>query len=433
MNTIKSNQNINRKANEFKNKLLIFIIYFVPILTLTDGILSAISVILVTISVIILFFSDDFFLVLPILIFFYSQLVLPGGLVVFRIYSILFLFKVLTSKEIRFEKKLIVPFFLISFYSLLVVSYADFRMAITIIFDILFIIIYISNFLTKKSNIIKFFRFYVFAAVASSVYGLFRSSLQLKSTILLDGNWIIINRFLATFNDPNYLGFFFNIAIFSILSIKIFTNKMVKLCLIIILYSSLLATLSTTGLLCNVVGLLVLSTLKKKGGKYLLVIIFMISFAVYIYNFGLQKQIPIITDFSLKIQSRIMDLSNNNFNGFTSNRSALWREHLGYFWNQPIYNIFFGGNLINSRLLDKSKFIALSHQDFIDMLLCVGILGTFILISFYIKDSVNKLLSYYKHNAEEDLLMVMIKYVWLFYAFGFTMFPSWVFYLFFLI
>lgn len=416
------------------NKILLFIVYIAPVFTFKNGILSTIAVILVMVSVIILFFYDDFFLVLPILIFFYSQLVLSNSLVVFRIYSILFLFKVLLSKKIRLSKRFITPFLLILFYSLLVVSTVNLRAALTIIFDTAFIMLYISQFLTEKSNIFKFFRFFAFSAASASIYGIFTEKLQLKTAVLIDGNWINVTRFLATFADPNYLGFFFNIAIFSTLCIEIFKNKIIKWTFIAIFYASLLATLSTTGLLCNLVGLIIFGTLKKGFSfKYFIIIICMIPVAIYIYNFGLQEEIPIITDAAHKIQSKIMNLPSNNFDKFTTDRSVLWSEHLDYFKSQQTYKVLFGGNLINVYFVDESKFPSVSHQDLIDMLLCIGILGTLLLMSFYVFNVIKKLLSYYRCNNEEDLLIVMIKYIWLFYAFGLTMFPAWWFYIFFFI
>ena len=151
------------------------------------------------------------------------------------------------------------------------------------------------------------------------------------------------------------------------------------------------------------------------------------------YNLGNKNEVPILTDVTHRIESKLVERSDNNLSGFTSKRSELWIDHLNIYWNQPVCKILFGGNLTTSYGFDKSLFYGVAHQELIDMLLNFGILGTFIFMSFYVFNSVKKLRNYFKYKAEEDLLIVMIKYVWLFYAFSLTMFPAWGFYIFFLI
>lgn len=413
------------------NKLLLFLVYFTPIFTFSNNTLSIVAIITMMVSVLILFFTDDYVLVLPVLIFFYSQLVLPGGLVVSRIFSIVFLIKTLITKNIRFKKRFILPLCLFLIYSLAVIGTINLRLALSIIIDILFIMIYIANYLTNKYQLTEFFKFYSIAAVSASIYGFLRASLQIKTAVQVNGTWIYVTRYLATFNDPNYFGFFLNIAIFSIISLEVFKNKLLKLFILIILYTSLLATLSTTALLCNLFGLLIFFILKKEYSfKNLSIVICISLLVIYMYNSGLYKEIPIISDASNKIQSKLGNILNNNFDEFTTNRSFLWRYDLNIFVNQPIAKILIGGNRINNYVYDEGVFLGVSHQELIDMLLNVGIIGTLILISHYIYNTGNKLFSFFKYKNEEDLLILMLKYVWLFYAFGLTMFPAWMFYLF---
>lgn len=414
--------------------MLLLIIYSVPILTFFEGTLSVIAVVVVALSIVILYFEDDFFLILPILIFFYSQLVLPGGLVVFRIYSILFLLKVLMFENIRIEKRFIVPFLVITLYCITVVVFFNPRMSMSIILDMLFVVLFICYCLGRRTRLIEFFKFYSVAAISSIIYGFLGLGSQMETVVLVDGAFVHVTRFLATYEDPNYIGFFFNIAIFSIVSTEIFNSKRIRWCILLILYISLLATLSITAILCNILGLLIYMVLKKdRYLKHMILIICIFLFMISIYHLGNTKDVYILTDVSYRIQSKISELSDNNLSEFTSNRTNLWTSHANIFWNQRVGKMLFGGNYITSYGFDKSIFGGLSHQEFIDMSLNFGILGTLILMLFYIFSFAKSLRMYIIDKSEEYLLIAMIKYVWFFYAFGLSMFPSWRFYLFFFI
>lgn len=429
-----ANREVGDLYRNLYKKILLLIVYFVPIFTFFEGTLSIIAVVVVALSIAILYFEDDFFLILPILIFFYSQLVLPGGLVVFRIYSFLFLLKMLMSRSVRIEKRLIVPFLIITFYCITVVAFFNFRMSISVIFDMLFVLLFICYCLGQRTRFIEFFKFYSIAAISSIIYGFLGLGSQMETVVLVDRASVHVTRFLATYEDPNYIGFFFNIAIFSIISMGIFNNKKIRLCILFILYMSLLATLSITAMLCNILGLLIYIVLKKdKYFKHSVLVVCIFLFMISIYHLGNTRNVYILADVNYRIQSKISELSDNNLSEFTSNRTNLWASNANIFWNQPVGKMLFGGNYLTSYEFDKSMFSDLSHQEFIDMSLNFGILGTLILMSSYIFSSIKSLRMYVINKSEEYLLITMIKYVWFFYAFGLSMFPSWRFYLFFFI
>ena len=122
---------------------------------------------------------------------------------------------------------------------------------------------YISTFI--RHNITQFFTYYVFATVSSCIYGWFMQALNIKTFINIDNEWVQVSRFVGTFPDPNYFGFFINIAIFVVIILNIFKNKSIKIPILIFLYVSLLSTLSITGFICNVLMLGVYFALSKKA------------------------------------------------------------------------------------------------------------------------------------------------------------------------
>ena len=96
-------------------RYLLAALYVLPVMTYTTGILQIVATAGILLILLALFFYDEFYLALPILIFFYMQLILPGGIVLFRIYSLLLILKVL-KKPIPLDRGALLPFLVIMLY-----------------------------------------------------------------------------------------------------------------------------------------------------------------------------------------------------------------------------------------------------------------------------------------------------------------------------
>ena len=70
-------------------------------------------------------------------------------------------------------------------------------------------------------------------------------------------------RFNATFEDPNYMGFFFTIAIFALVTLRLFDKK-VRYVLIVVLYAMLITSLSVTAIVVNIAVWLFYLVIMKK-------------------------------------------------------------------------------------------------------------------------------------------------------------------------
>ena len=414
-------------------RYLLAALYVLPVMTYTTGILQIVATAGILLILLALFFYDEFYLALPILIFFYMQLILPGGIVLFRIYSLLLILKVL-KKPIPLDRGALLPFLVITLYCVIWIFPQSIRLAVFIIFDVVFLLYYIRVYLASRGNFRRFFRFYALAALSASAFGLLRMTGQLNTAVFVDGKWVFVTRFIATYNDPNYMGFFFNIAIFSLIALPLFRNQHVQRGLIGLMYLALIATLSTTAILCNAGGIFLYLILTRRINLKTAVIVLMLSqLILFSYNMALQRPIPLLSNAALKVKSRIVEMDQRNLSSFSSERSDIWEAHLSYYKNQSNVKIFFGGNVITAYLYDESKFETVSHQELIDMLLNFGLVGTgAMMFSFLVRSGkILRNLIRKKQENEEEVAMLLMKYVWIFYAFGLTMFPGWMFFFFF--
>lgn len=389
------------------------------------------SSIITTCMMIALFKREEFYLIFPLFIFFSNLLILPGGIVVFRLYTVLFLLKIyLDNTRINFKNEIWIQFVILVSYSLLVVAINDYNAALSIILDTTVVVLYISIILTGKEKIVKFFRFYVIAAMASALYGLSNQGAQLNTAIYYDGAWTPISRTLATFNDPNYLGFFFNVAIFAVLILDLFRRWYVKWGIILLFYFMLLASLSMTALLCNLSGVAVCILFKKGLDVKNLLILIIIAIVIYLFYSTSGNGISIINHAEMRIESLMAEFG-GNMSSLTSGRMAIWEKHLDYYVNQPAHRILFGGNYITDFGYDTGAFNNVSHQTFIDLLLAFGLIITLVYVSVYFRHSFRYLIRYIEKRENEEFFLLMIKFIWLFYAFGLSMFSTWMFNLFF--
>lgn len=426
----KTETSVHSGGNRLSRHLLT-VIYILPVFTCKEGLVQAIATSIVLIALALLFFSDDFYLALPIMIFFYMYLILPGGIALFRIYSILLVIKVL-RKRVYFNIEDLFPFAVITFYSVYAIIPINAKLAVFIVFDVVFLILYVRTYMIGGRCFHSFFRFYLVAAIASTVFGILRMTGQINTAVYIDGEWIYITRFIATYNDPNYLGFFFNIAIFAAISMKLFSNRMLQLLITAILYVALIATLSTTAIICNTFGIIIYLVVSKKVNlKTIGIIMLIMAVLAFSYQTALERDIPILSDAAMKIKSRIIELDDYNISSFTSQRTDIWEDHLKGYLKQSNLKMLIGGNVITGYVYDSSKYKTVSHQEFIDMLLNFGFIGSIIMMSAFFSGVFRTIRRLRSGRNDQDVLKVMIKYTWLFYALGLTMFPGWMFYLFF--
>ena len=81
---------------------------------------------------------------------------IPGFVSLFRIYTILFIIKAI-NKKMEVDLMYVPPLLVIALYSIFAVFPVDLQMAVFIIFDMIFVVIYIKTSLTDKGMFESFF------------------------------------------------------------------------------------------------------------------------------------------------------------------------------------------------------------------------------------------------------------------------------------
>lgn len=426
----------NRMSDFYQKPLkeyLIYAIYLLPVLTVFDGFLSIISGI-VFLMVIVFSLDEKFYLLFPILIIFYAQLVVPGGIVVYRVFTLLYLLNIAINDGKIFKSSHISIILITVTYSLFVLLPSDFRGGVMIIFDILFLLAFSANSLDEARKIREFFKYVTIGVIMAGVYGIVNSTNNMSTFINVNGSLQSIFRVVGTFEDPNYFGLYINIVIFSNLIIDFFKSNLKRIFVLLFLYYLLFSTLSLTGILCNLGGLfLYLTFVKKLNIKYIFGLAVIVATIVVFLNSEAVHNIPVLNDFLTRFDSMQSTSGGSDIGQITSGRSRLWSDNWQYFKEQSVARVFLGGNRIVPISIDFQKFSGISHMEYLDQLLNVGLIG-FAFLNLYFLSTVMKHFSLYLATLETEFLMILFsKYVWFFYGFSLTLFLDSRFMLFFLI
>lgn len=417
-------------------RILLSMIYFISAFT---GLISMNIVAgIIFVIMIILFFSEEFYLIFPIVLFYHSIFVIPIiNLSLFSTYLVLCLLKIMTSSKISSSKKNITILIIIMLYITLAYSSYDLKNAIILIINFIAVFCYVSKFLNNKKNVVIFFKYYVFACIASFITGIFTGNVM-RYNELIDASeqFLTLTRLMGTFNDPNYMGFFFSIGFFAVVTLEIFTKRN-KIILAITLLIMIVSTMSTTAILGIILIFFVYILLRYKISlKTIVLFLTSISLAVFIFNYGLNNpNATILNTFSQRINQKFIALETNDIKTATTNRTDLARNHLEYFFSQNMSKQLFGGNVINAVAIEKNNQLNenLAHNEYVDLLLNIGIVGTVIVVGIWLSKLKRDLSIYFKYNDSLSLSMFIIRMVFLYYCFGLTIFMDIRFFLFYLI
>ncbi|MBQ7288436.1 MAG: hypothetical protein IJW78_01790 [Clostridia bacterium] len=425
------------KTNKSKTipiqKILLFAVFA---LAFSSAFIPAgiVSVVLLFLLVLLVPF-DEFYLAYPPLLFFYNYLVLPvAGLSLFRAFTLILLTKILLKGNFYFKLRFMPIILVFVLYNVLAVSFVNLRMAFFSCVDFFTLILLITEYIEQdEKNLKKIFTSFAFSAIISYPYGLLVGNIFKLAT--MDGrNQVTLDRAMATFNDPNYMGFFFSVAVFMIICLKLFSPK-IRTLIVIYLEICLLASLSMTALLGQIVfWLLYLFIVHGIKLKYVILIAVVAVVCVFLYQYSLKNDMGFISDLSFRVAEKIDSTLNGDIDGVTTNRAALLKKHYGFYNDQDsIVRKLFGGNVINAKIRQKGLAISnsVSHNEYIALLVNVGIIGALIWVGYVVIRFVRFGILYRKDREGNNLSFFMMKAIWLYYAFTLTLFMDERFFLFF--
>ena len=364
----------------------------------------------------VMLFIDELYLALPLVIFYNQWYGTVFGVSVQRFFSlmIMVLFLVKLGKEKKITLKYLAPFIIYLLYSVFVITQYNTTRAIFSVVDIVCCIFIVSMYLNKDIDKLKrFFIVYALTGIAAIITGM------LNQNIMAYGN---LNRFMATFEDPNYMSFFYTIAIFSIMSLKIF-KPWLRAIVVVVFSAAIIASASVTGIIVNVMLWLIYVTLVQKINIktfVALIVVFVLIFGIY--KIGLNSSDDtMLGQMSGRIEEKIQELNEGNVSDATTGRSQLMRENFEYFLKQPFWKKLVGGTPVNTHYISYDVERA-AHNEYVDLLINVGVIGTGILLWFFFKQYISYLKKYLKNRDKHYLTLFMIKCVWVAYAFSLTVF-----------
>lgn len=379
-------------------------------------------------------FTGEIYLVYPPMLFYGNRLGLFAGISVYRWFTLLFLaITLIKYRGIRTTAKQALVFLLFIIYCLVVIGPLNVRRGIFAVLDMGAILMLINCYLRQEDKLKKFFTVYVICAFVAYFSGTQMEGLQYNS--MVSGQYVEMVRNMATFEDPNYMGYFYTGAIFATVGFKLFTPKL-RVVIVIALYAILLTSLSVTAIVVNgVLWIFYLGITNNLSIKAILAIVLVAVLGLGLYQYGLDHpDDPVVGALALRIEEKLHEAESGDIGSATSNRSDLAIWHLQYFWEQPVHKMLVGMNAASVLHIDLNGYKMAAHNEYVDWLLNVGIIGAVIMLYYLISTLWNPLRSYRRDNLDQSSLgVVMVKLVFVLYACTLTLYGDYRFMLFMLI
>ena len=368
-----------------------------------------------------LLFTGNLVMAYPFMLFYFGTFGLVMGISTYRIFSLL----LLLDAAIKFTKrksvhvKILLPITVYILYLVIVLSSYSVQRALFGFVDILCALAVVGYLNESTENVRAFFKQYVIVTVVAIISGIIMSNVVTENHVMEE---YVVSRFMATFEDPNYMGFFLTISTFAAVTLKLF-KPAVRLIVIIAIYVAILASSSMTAIIVHIIlWPLYLVVTKKINVKVFATCIILIVFALGLYQYGTEHpEAPVVGNVTYRIQEKLQAWEKGDMSGVTTNRSDLTGEHWAYFVQQPLAKLLFGGTPVNTIYISDDVYGA-AHNEYVDMLLNIGILGTTIMLGYMFSNLYTRLKACIQTKNEVQVCLFMTKCTWVLYAMALTMF-----------
>ena len=386
---------------------------------------------------------DEFYLMMAFFVFFLDQFYVVGTTPAYRLFSYIALIKFITElPKVRFRIAYLPAIAVFILFCLFGVGRnGGIRLGLNLLADL--VIVYTT--LTRMKAVPELFRkllfMYTLVAVAAGVYSLAAGNVIAYEVGRESVRSEEIVRYCATFGDANYAGFYYNIAIFTLFSLKR-PNLAVRLPVLLILHYFMLLTNSITSfigyLLCMAL-FIVLRYPKKAPIIFGAAFFSLLAGVVLVMTIPALNQISFINNVVIRVSEQIRYFESGRMDMFTSGRTDIWSYFWGHFEVQNILGKLFGGNVVTSALTeDKFVTFRACHQVYIQGLLTFGILGSVVVFSTIIGKFFYKIRVYFRtrlkdENSDFTCVIAIATLMWLFFGFSIDFFLDWRFMFFFFI
>ena len=187
----------------------------------------------------------------------------------------------------------------------------------------------------------------------------------------------------------------------------------------------LLSSLSITAVIANILLWCIyflLSSNKRLGMILIGLAICAAAFALYARLSESGDTTSFLGQLALRINEKINALLSGDMNSFTTNRTSLTRSHIDLFLQQPLWRQLIGLNPVCPAYRDETVFSTVAHNEYVDWLHNIGIIGTLGMLTFLALSLYNAYADYTEENIDINLFLVMLKCIWVLYAFTLTLF-----------
>ncbi len=410
------------ESEKIDNIILLFIYTLVGLLKWFP-ILQTIGMIVVILGICYFSLKQELHKLAPLFIFFNSSILYFNGIAICDLFFVLYILSYLRGKRFLNKKHMHPMLLVFSIYAITVMASYDLLLGMEVLLSLVFCFLFLNDMLKRKLWM-QFCDWYIIGILTATIYGI---KIYIDSSInLLEGESF---RYILTFTDPNYAGMFLSIGLYMLILLKNEFGVVKRYLGIAVCIVSILLTMSSSAIFCNVVVVVMLifsKGLRNINLKLILksscmIIIFLFVFLGVIINY-----FPSAKRSLERFGEKVEFLKEGDLGNATTERSDLWNKHLDYFWNQenPI-KILIGGNYLTDKGFDKRHFSVVSHEVYIDSLICFGCLGTMCYIVTVLHQLYNKWRK--RKISPNHTLIFVISLIWTIYSFILSMFPFWAF------
>ena len=407
--------------------VILLMVYSIVGMSKLFPILNTISIYIVFAGLLWCIWKNQLYKIAPLFIFFNSSILFYAGTAITDLYFATYILVYIIKKpqiHISANNMLLAGFCL---YCVFIVSAYSLQTAIAIILSFLALAFLLEE-LSDYNKWIKFCKWYIVALLAATLYGIGNYIDGISSNIYSTF------RYTVTFTDSNYAGFFLSAGLYMAFFLKKELNAWIRWFVICVSLISILITISSSAIIANVciISIIYLTGMNKKiNTRIILKTVVFIVAGLLIINWS-RSIFPGAERTFSRFMEKILQFQNGGIDDATTERSIIWKEHLEFFWNQDNFlQILFGGNYLTDRGMDYSKFSIVSHQVYIDALICFGVVGTVVYIMFIFRMLIKKWNSRKLSNTNQLSFVLLL--LWIIYSFVLSMFPFWGFMLFLMI
>ncbi len=387
-----------------------------------------------------LFFFDEFYLLPLAFIFFQEQLILAVGTSAMSYFSYLLIlrFIVFDLRKSKLKAWMLPALAVIILFSIFRLPSTDMgilrqtyidageqppldsvlllRTIVGFVGDVLYAVLTAIKLHDSPQTLKKFVSILPVMVIISGIYG------------LIAGNIYQDVRYNGSFNDPNYFGFFINIAIFSVLTLKenIYRLKIVKIILIAVLYYFLIGAGSITGLLCNVGGLVAYTVFYyRKKAVFMIFVVGLIVSGVVMGAMAIPaiRNLTVVQNLQERIELQYSDIAGSSADYLTSGRTTQWERYSGYIADGRIDEKLFGSRSMLNGMYEEDFVEEVGggsgpHQAYLGFIVNFGFVGLALFIAGIIIKIAYFMYRCIVRKQELYLLMSIISAIWIVYGFA---------------